>query len=120
MQGKSLEALKTFQELRKKYPDHRVSLFFIGEIYDRIGPIEKARESYESYLQTQPSPAWQSYAYYKLGHIALKQKDRKLALQHFKAGYHIYSEYEPNLKMILKMRKILLQCCCFKSKMTKS
>jgi len=103
--GNRKKALTIFNEILEKDPKITVALFFKGRALMRSGKSKQARLVLEEFVQVHPNPAWKAYAYYQLGHLALRAGDRKAALKNFKKGYKIYSAYKPNLKMLLKLRK---------------
>ncbi len=65
----------------------------------------EAQKLLQKYLDTRPTPPWQAYAYYLLGHLALAENNRKEAFQYFRTGHRIYGNYKPNLQMLLKLRE---------------
>ncbi len=103
--GKNAEALAVYDEVLKQAPELNVARYFKGMAYFRSRDLSNSKIAFEQFLQNQPTPAWQSYAQYMLGQIALKENRRGEAFKHFKAGHHAYGDYQPNLKMILQMRK---------------
>lgn len=103
--GKTKQALRVFDEVLKEDPKITVALFFKGRALVRLGKVQEAKAVFKEFLKSHQNPAWQAYAYYQLGHIALREKNRKQAFADFKAGNKAYGRYKPNLKMILKLRK---------------
>lgn len=103
--GNTKEAMAIFREVYQTDPKITVTWFFQGRGYQRMGQKEKAIAAYETFLKNHDNPAWQAYAHYNLGRIALQKKDRATAIKHFKAGHNAYGAYKPNLNMILKLRK---------------
>src|SRR5262249_10175072 len=103
--GKNSEAQANLDEVLKSAPEINVARYFKGMAYYRAGDRSNAKQSFESFLQNKPSPAWQAYAHYMLGTIALQEKNPDQAWDHFKAGEKAYGKFTPNLKMILKMRR---------------
>lgn len=103
--GQIKRALAIFQKIYQQDPKITVTWFFQGQAYQRLGQKEKAKAAYETFLKNHTNPAWQAYAHYNLGMIALQNHDEKAAMAHFKAGHNTYGHYKPNLNMILKLRK---------------
>ncbi len=105
MQGKYPEALQIFQEIHDRYPKITVALYFEATTLHRMKKNQEAQKLLQEYLTTHPTPPWQAYTYYLLGHLALTEEKRKEAFQYFRAGHRIYGNYKPNLQMLLKLRE---------------
>ncbi len=103
--GKEQEAIQVLDQVLKEAPEINVARYFKALAYYRAGDKKNAQTTFEEFLAHKPSPAWQAYTDYMLGEIALSNGDRKSAWQYFKDGTNTYGKYNPNLKMILKMRK---------------
>jgi tetratricopeptide (TPR) repeat protein len=103
--GRHQEAQSTYDEILRMDPKITVAYYFKGIDYFRMGKLKEAKENLEQFLQSKPTPAWQAYAHYDLGKIALQEGQREVAIEHFTAGYKAYSHESSNLKMILQMRK---------------
>lgn len=103
--GKQAEAIEVLNGVLKEDPSINVARYFRGLAYNRSGDYASAKLSFEEFLANKPSAAWQAYAHYMLGHIALRNGQREEAFSQFKAGEKAYGKYNANLKMILKMRR---------------
>lgn len=103
--GKQAEAIEVLNGVLKEDPSINVARYFRGLAYYRSKDQAAAKQSFDEFLANKPSPAWQAYTHYMLGHIALKNGQREEAFSQFKAGEKAYGKYNANLKMILKMRK---------------
>ncbi|MFO1463766.1 MAG: tetratricopeptide repeat protein [bacterium] len=103
--GQNQAAIQVLDEVLKESPETNVARYFKALAYYRAGDLAAAQANFEEFLANKPSPAWQAYAHYMLGHIALRNGQRDVAWKNFKAGENVYGKYAPNLKMILKMRR---------------
>jgi Putative Zn-dependent protease, contains TPR repeats len=103
--GKHPEAQATLDQVLKIDPKISVALYFKALDFQRWNKPEEAKRLFEDYLKTQPARAWQAYAYYNLGHLALREGNKEKAMEYFKAGYKADDNDPRNLKMILKLRK---------------
>ncbi len=103
--GQTRKSLDIFEQIYRQDPKITVTWFFQGQAYQRLGQKDKSKAAYETFLKHHRNPAWQAYAHYNLGMMALQAKDRKEAIKQFKAGHKAYGSYKPNLKMILQLRE---------------
>jgi tetratricopeptide (TPR) repeat protein len=103
--GKYPESRNIFEEVLHEAPEINVARYYLGLNFYRTKNIPTAKMWFEQFLSHHPNPAWQAYAHYMLGEIALKQNDRSTAWKHFKEGYRAYDDYKPNLRRLLQMRK---------------
>lgn len=99
------EAQATLDEVLKMAPEVNVARYFKGLAYYRAGDKKTAAATFQDFLDHNPPKAWQAYAHYMLGTIALQGGNREEAWKQFKAGENAYGHYAPNLKMILRMRR---------------
>ncbi len=99
------EAQATLDEVLKMDPQINVARYFKGLAYNRAGDKKMAAATFQDFLDHNPPKAWQAYAHYMLGVLALQEGNRQEAWKQFKAGENAYGDYAPNLKMILKMRR---------------
>ncbi|HKY62767.1 MAG TPA: tetratricopeptide repeat protein [bacterium] len=99
------EAQATLDEVLAMAPEVNVARYFKALAYNRAGDKKMAAATFQEFLDHNPPKAWQAYAHYMLGVLALQDGKREEAWKHFKAGENAYGDYTPNLKMILKMRR---------------
>ena len=99
------EAQATLDEVLKMDPKINVARYFKALAYNRAGDKKMAAATFQEFLDNKPPKAWQAYAHYMLGILALQEGKRDEAWKHFKAGEDAYGDYAPNLRMILKMRR---------------
>ncbi len=99
------ESKKVLEAVLQEAPEINVARYYLGLNDYRAKKYPTAKTWFEQFLSHQPNPAWQAYAHYLLGEIALKEKNRDAAWKNYKAGYSAYEDYKPNLRRILQMRK---------------